>query len=172
MVKNLPAMQETRVRSLGREDPLEKGIDNHSSVLAWRTPWTEEPMGYSPWGPKDLDTTEQLIHTQTLPRLGVGEEVGSPLTLHSSVILCFPISAPSAPLSLSLSPPQKQGSPSTWLRRPGAQPPLLRVLSTAPSTQPERSCRPSTGGSPHTPQEIQAPGARTLPQNGARGTVV
>ena len=41
-VKNLPAMQETRVQSLGREDPLEKGMATHSSVLAWRIPWTEE----------------------------------------------------------------------------------------------------------------------------------
>ena len=42
-VKNLPAMQETLVRSLGREDPLEEGIATHSSILAWRTLWTEEP---------------------------------------------------------------------------------------------------------------------------------
>jgi len=41
-VKNLPAMQETRVQSLGLEDPLEKGIAIHSSILAWRIPWTEE----------------------------------------------------------------------------------------------------------------------------------
>ena len=44
-VKNLPAVQETRVQSLVREDPLEKGMATHSSVLAWRTPWTEEPSG-------------------------------------------------------------------------------------------------------------------------------
>ena len=43
MVKNLPAMWETQVRSLGREDPLEKGAPTHSSILAWRIPWTEEP---------------------------------------------------------------------------------------------------------------------------------
>jgi len=42
MVKNPPAMQETRVRSLGQEDPLEKGMATHSSILAWRIPWTEE----------------------------------------------------------------------------------------------------------------------------------
>jgi len=42
-VKNLPAMQETGVRSLGREDPLEKGMTTHSTVLAWRTPWTKDP---------------------------------------------------------------------------------------------------------------------------------
>ena len=42
-VKNLPATQETRVRSLGREDLLEKEMATHSSILAWRIPWTEEP---------------------------------------------------------------------------------------------------------------------------------
>ena len=43
MVKNLPAMQETQVQSLGREDSLEKGMATHSSILAWRIPWTQEP---------------------------------------------------------------------------------------------------------------------------------
>ena len=43
MVKNLPAMKETRVQSLGQKDPLEKGMAIHSSVLAWRIPWTEDP---------------------------------------------------------------------------------------------------------------------------------
>ena len=45
MVKNLPGMQETLVRSLGQEDPLEKEIAAHSSILTWRIPWTEEPGG-------------------------------------------------------------------------------------------------------------------------------
>ena len=45
VVKNLPAMQENRVRSLGREDPLEEGMATHSSTPAWRIPWTEEPGG-------------------------------------------------------------------------------------------------------------------------------
>ena len=45
MVKNLPARQETWVPSLGGEDPLEKGIATHSSILAWKIPWTEEPGG-------------------------------------------------------------------------------------------------------------------------------
>ena len=44
-VKSLPAMWETRVRSLGRGDPLEKDMATHSSVLVWRIPWTEEPGG-------------------------------------------------------------------------------------------------------------------------------
>ena len=43
MVKNLPAMQETQVRSLGQEDPLEKEMATHSSIFDWRIPWTEEP---------------------------------------------------------------------------------------------------------------------------------
>ena len=43
VVKYLPAMQETQVQFLGREDPLQKGMATHSSILAWRTPWTEEP---------------------------------------------------------------------------------------------------------------------------------
>ena len=43
IVKNLPAMQETKVGSLGWEDPLEKGVATHSSILAWRIPWTKEP---------------------------------------------------------------------------------------------------------------------------------
>ena len=45
MVKNLPALQETPVRSLGQEDPLEKEMATHSSIVAWRIPWTEEPGG-------------------------------------------------------------------------------------------------------------------------------
>ena len=45
MVKNLPAMQETRVQSMGQEDPVEKGMATQSGTLAWRIPWTEEPGG-------------------------------------------------------------------------------------------------------------------------------
>ena len=56
LVKNLPAVWETWVQSLGWEDPLEKGRATHSSILAWRIPWTIS----SPWGHKELDTTEQL----------------------------------------------------------------------------------------------------------------
>ena len=50
MVKNLPAMQKTQVRSLGWEDLLEKGMTTHSSILAWRIPWTEEPGGLQSMG--------------------------------------------------------------------------------------------------------------------------
>ena len=52
LVKNLPAVEETRVRSLGREDPLEKGVATHSSILAWEVPWTEEPGGLKFMGPQ------------------------------------------------------------------------------------------------------------------------
>ena len=59
--KNLPAMQETQGRSLGWEDPLEKEMTTHSSILAWRIPWSEEPGRlYSSWGHKESNTTEQL----------------------------------------------------------------------------------------------------------------
>ena len=60
MVKNLPAMQETWVQSLGREDPLEKGMTTPSSTLAWRIPWMEELVGYSPRDRKESDTTVRL----------------------------------------------------------------------------------------------------------------
>ena len=50
MVKNLPAMQETQVQSLGQEDPLEKGMAIHSSILAWRIPWTKELGGLQSLG--------------------------------------------------------------------------------------------------------------------------
>jgi len=57
-VKNLPAIL---VRSLGQEDPLEEGVATYSSTLAWRIPWTEEPVEpLCPWGSKELDTTKQL----------------------------------------------------------------------------------------------------------------
>ena len=50
IVKILSAMQETKFRSLGQEDPLEKGMATHSSILAWRVPWTEEPGGLQTMG--------------------------------------------------------------------------------------------------------------------------
>ena len=49
-VKSLPAVQETRVRSLGGEDPLEEGMATHSSILAWKIPWMEEPGGLQSMG--------------------------------------------------------------------------------------------------------------------------
>ena len=58
MVKNLTAMRKTCVRFLRQEDPLEKEMATHSSILAWRNPWTEEPGGLQSMGHKELDATE------------------------------------------------------------------------------------------------------------------
>ena len=58
MVKNLPAVQETWVQSLGGEDALKKEMATHSSILAWEIPWTEEPGGLQSMGSQELDTTE------------------------------------------------------------------------------------------------------------------
>ena len=60
MVKHLPTGQETWLQSLGREDPLGKEMATHSSILAWKISWTEDLVGYSPWGRKESDATEQL----------------------------------------------------------------------------------------------------------------
>ena len=65
MVKNLPAMQGTWVRSPGQKDPMEKGLATHSSILAWKIPWTEEPGRLQSMGLKKWDTIEaaQPAHT-------------------------------------------------------------------------------------------------------------
>ena len=58
MVKNLPAMRETWVLSLGWEDPLDESMATHSNILAWRIPWREESGGIQSTGGKELDTTK------------------------------------------------------------------------------------------------------------------
>ena len=58
-------MQEPRVQSLGQEDPLEKEMATHSSILAWRIPWTEEPGRLQSMGLQRVDTAGQLSHTQS-----------------------------------------------------------------------------------------------------------
>ena len=63
-VKNLPAVQETWAPTLGREDPLEKGMATHSGILAWRILWTESLVGYSPRAHRESDMTERLTHTE------------------------------------------------------------------------------------------------------------
>ena len=65
-VKNLPAMQETLVQSLDWEDPLEKEMVIHSSILALEVPWAEGLAGYDPWGHKESDMAERLTHTPEL----------------------------------------------------------------------------------------------------------
>ena len=59
MVKNLHAIQETWVQPMGQEYPLEKGMATHSSILAWRSPWTEEPDGLQSMGSHRVNTTEK-----------------------------------------------------------------------------------------------------------------
>ena len=59
-VKRLPAMWETQVQSLGWEDPLEKEMATHSSIIAWKIPWTEEPGGLQSMGSQMSDTNERL----------------------------------------------------------------------------------------------------------------
>ena len=66
MVKNLPAIQETWVRSLGREDPLEKGMATHCSILAWRIPRTEDPGGLQSMGSQRVGR-DWVIFTFSLP---------------------------------------------------------------------------------------------------------
>ena len=76
MVKNLPAMQETRVRSLGQEDPLEKRMATHSSILAWWIPWAEEPGGLQSMELQRVRHDEQLTHTQEHRLKAKGKEGG------------------------------------------------------------------------------------------------
>ena len=64
MVKNLPAAQETWIQSLGWKDPLEKGMATHSSILAWRIPWTEEPGGLQSMGSQRI-RHDSAQHTQS-----------------------------------------------------------------------------------------------------------
>ena len=76
MVKNLPARQETWVPSLGGEDPLEKGMATHSSILAWKIPWTEEPGGLQSIGSQRIGPIErsepastQILTTSTFQKI-------------------------------------------------------------------------------------------------------
>jgi len=69
-VKNLLVMQETWVQSLGWEDPLEEDMATHSSILAWRIPWTEEPVGLQSMGLQRVNVTERL--TLSIPNTAGG----------------------------------------------------------------------------------------------------
>ena len=101
MVKNLLTMQETRVRSLGWEDTLEKEMRTHSSTLAWKIPWTEEPGR----GCKMSDTTERLHDTNMYGSLHISEFSSSAADAaakshQSCLTLCDPIdgSPPGSPV--------------------------------------------------------------------------
>ena len=66
MVKNLPVVQEIQVHSLGQEDPLEKGMATHSSILVWRIPWTEEVQSMGSWrGGHNRATNTHIFHTNS-----------------------------------------------------------------------------------------------------------
>ena len=67
MIKSLPAVRKTGVQSLGWEDPLEKEMATHSSILAWKIPWTEKPGRLQSMGLQESDTTEQLYFPFELP---------------------------------------------------------------------------------------------------------
>ena len=67
-VKNLPAVQETRVRSLGGEDPLEEEMATHSNILAWKISQTEEPGGLQSMGSQESDMTKRLNHHHPVVR--------------------------------------------------------------------------------------------------------
>ena len=90
MVRNLPAVQETWVRSLGWEDPLEKRMATHSSILAERILWTEEPRGLQSMESQESDTTEQLI----LWGLVVGQWLDEYLIHAGVVFFCFLLCIP------------------------------------------------------------------------------
>ena len=88
MVKNLPAIQDTQVRSLGWEDPLEKGMATHSSIfLPEEFHGQRSLVGYSPWGCKELDTTEQL----TTPTLLIYNAVLVSGVQHSDLICIYTV---------------------------------------------------------------------------------
>ena len=96
----MPGVREIQVQSLGQEDPLEKEMATHSSTLAWKIPWRENPLegeslggrslvGYSPWGHKELGTTERVHFTSWLPE-GAG---GGDCVLMVSELVASPVSS-------------------------------------------------------------------------------
>ena len=95
MVKHLPAMQESRVQSLGWEDPLEEGMATHSSILAWRITGQRSLEGCSPRGHKELDMTERLSTHRHIPQTHTGCD---------ETAACFQNDLPSHSLSLGKSP--------------------------------------------------------------------
>ena len=83
MVKSLPAMQETQDQPLGQEDPLEEGMEIHSSILAWGIHGQRSLVGYSPWDHTESDTTKQLTHTHIHTYIQKGKSIVQPSRLPS-----------------------------------------------------------------------------------------
>ena len=94
-VKNPPAMQETQVQSLGQEDPLEEDMATHSSTLAQRIPWTEEPGGYSPQSCKQSNMTGSTEHKPIKFTRRNKSEMGAKLTGYTATksSMCHPNSS-------------------------------------------------------------------------------
>ena len=109
MVKNLPAMQETQVWSLGWEDPLEKGKATHSSILAWRIPWTEEPGGLQSMGSQRVGY-DWVTNTFTFLQLKLTtSQFSKGLFFPTLLLLIYPI------IMLTKFPPwQHTGFYATW----------------------------------------------------------
>ena len=106
MVKHLPVMRETWVRSLGQEDLLEKGMATHSSTLAWKIPWMEEPGRLQSVGSQRVRhdrTTSISFHFLFTPQIPE-PDVGTPHSQNLSVVQLFPV-------ELSVSPAMPRG---TW----------------------------------------------------------
>ena len=89
MVKNLSAVQETLVWFLGQKDPLEKGMATHSSILAWRIPWTEEPGGLQSMGSQRVGHDWATRHTLTLLTVDPLPSLKTPFWAFSSVLFWF-----------------------------------------------------------------------------------
>ena len=76
MAKNPPAMQETRVRSLGQEEPLEKEVETHSSILAWEIPWTEEPGRLQSMGSqRQTRLSSHTLSFKSLPKVSFLQDI-------------------------------------------------------------------------------------------------
>ena len=91
MVKNLPAVQETRVWSLGQEDPLEKGMATHSSILAWRIPWTEEPGQL--WSLKSQRVGHDWVTNTTEQKMSGNPRAGASVISLASAAPLYPSAA-------------------------------------------------------------------------------
>ena len=109
MVKKLSAMRETGIPSLGWDDSLEKGMATHSSILVWRTPWTEEPGRLQSMGLKESDMSEGLTLTYLLSSgdliFGHSKQpcwLSFVPTTHLEAYLCFHIDFPGSGSDLSL----------------------------------------------------------------------
>ena len=135
-VKRLSTTQETRVRSLGWEDPLEKEMAIHSSTIAWKIPWTEEPGRlHRPWGRKELDTTERLnFPFLSHPYMTTGKTIA--LTRQTFVGTVMPLLFNKLSRLVIDSLPKSKHLLISWLQSPSAvilEPPKIKSATVSPS---------------------------------------